>query len=153
MMQTGSYSHTQKGIIMPILATCAVICACVAAYHYNVSPLCVVFAASAATFAVFCPMFASLTVKDAGDHLIIAFGPVSLFKKSVPYSDITGVERDKSTFLSGWGIHWTSKGWLWNIGGYDCVRIKLGDKGFLIGTDDPEGLVKYISEKMNNKDI
>ena len=151
-MQTESYSHTQKGIIMPILAACALICAGIAVYHYEASPLWVVFAASAATFAIFSLMFASLTVRDSGDTLHIAFGPVSLFKKSIPYADITGVERDRSTFLSGWGIHWSRKGWLWNIGGYDCVRFSIGKTGFLVGTDDPDGLCAFIQTKIKEKE-
>ena len=46
----------------------------------------------------------------------------------------------------GWGIRRTPRGWMWNVWGRDAVLVTLTGGGeFLIGTDDPEGLVAALS--------
>lgn len=46
----------------------------------------------------------------------------------------------------GWGIRRTPKGWMWNVWGRDAVLVTLtGGGGFLIGTDDPGGLVAALT--------
>ena len=147
------YNHTQKGIIRPILWAVAVVFIVVACVSRESPPLVVMFLAAVICVFVSC-FFGTLTVRDGGDRLAVCFGPLSGFKKTILYADITEVERDRSTFLGGWGIHWTPKGWLWNIGGFDCVRITAGGRSTLIGTDDPDGLVAFLLSRLgkNGKD-
>ena len=147
MQEVGGYSHTQKGIIRPILLLC-VAGALVGGWFAEDPPTFAICAATAALFVLFALAFGHLTVRDEGDRLAVRFGPLPIFKKTILYADITNAERDKSTFLAGWGIHYTRKGWLWNIGGYDCVRIEIGTKSTLIGTDDPDGLVAFLRSRM-----
>lgn len=94
--------------------------------------------------------FGTLTVKDEGDRLAVRFGPLPVFKMHIPYAEITGIEQTRSTFLAGWGIHWTLRGWLWNIGGFDCVRIETGKTSTLVGTDDSEGLVTFLQHRIDH---
>ena len=108
----------------------------------------IVFIASAIVCAVLSFTFGLLAVQDEGDHLSVSFGPIPFFRKSIPYSEITAVAKDRSHFLSGWGIHLTRKGWLWNIGGFDCVHIEMGTQQILVGTDDPEGLFSFLNSKV-----
>jgi len=139
-----SYSHAQQGIVRPLLLAIAVVCLILGYFTRDHPPLMPVFLAAAVTCVILSFAFGALTVQDEGDRLAVRFGPLPFFKKTIPYGAITAVEKDRSTFLASWGIHWTRKGWLWNIGGYDCVRIKMGGKSTLIGTGDADGLVAFL---------
>lgn len=147
MQQDDGYSHTQTGIIRPILLLC-VAGTLVGAWFAQDKPTSYILLGSAAFLALISLAFGHLTVRDEGDRLAVRFGPLPVFTKAIPYAEITGAERDRLTFLAGWGIHYTRKGWLWNIGGYDCVRIEMGTKSTLIGTDDPDRLVAFLRRRM-----
>jgi len=146
------YEHVQKGIIRPVLYGCAVVCLAIAWSTRDTPPQVVIFAASALFCVLLSAAFAHLSVRDEGDRLSIGFGPVPIFRKSIFYKDITTVQKDRSHFLSGWGIHLTKKGWLWNIGGFDCVCIEMGKKRTLVGTDDPDGLTTFLLSRINEQD-
>lgn len=146
------YDHIQKGILQPILLALALICLCIAFFTKNMPPYMVVFGATAIACLVLSFAFCYLAVQDKGDHLLVHFGPIPFFRKSIIYAEIIAVEKDRSHFLSGWGIHLTRKGWLWNIGGFDCVRIETSTKSTLIGTDDPDGLVSFLESKVIGDD-
>lgn len=95
--------------------------------------------------------FRRLTVSDAGEHLLISFGPLPLFRRRIRFADVERVEKGRTTFLDGWGIHLSlSGGWVWNLWGFDCVDVwyKKGRK-VRIGTDDPVGLESFLKERMN----
>lgn len=63
----------------------------------------------------------------------------------IPRADIVSAEAVRNRWWYGWGIRWTPHGWMWNVWGLDAVRLTLASgKGFLIGTDDPEGLVAAL---------
>lgn len=142
------YSHTQqRGIIRPLLLLIAVACS-VTAWYGPADRAAPVFFPVAAVLVFLAYAFGSLTVRDEGERLAVRFGPIPLFRTFIPYERITGVAKDRSTFLSGWGIHLTRKGWLWNIGGFDCVRIEMGAKTMLIGTDEPDLLVAFLRSRL-----
>jgi len=147
-MSPCKYHHTQRGIIQPILLAVAVVLVVTACVVRGSPPLRPAFLAAAMVFVLLLFAFGTLTVRDEGDRLAVRFGPLPLFKKTISYADMTGVERDRSTFLAGWGIHRTRKGWLWNVGGFDCVRIAMGERSTLIGTDDPDGLVAFLHSQL-----
>jgi len=91
-----------------------------------------------------------LTVADEGDHLDIRFGPFPLFRKRIVYADIVEVEKGRTNFLDGWGIHWNPwHGWVWSIWGYDCVVIRLKRGTIRVGTDDPDGLAEFLKERVS----
>ena len=95
--------------------------------------------------------FHHLTVADEGDRLSVAFGPVPLFQRRVPYDEIRHVEIGRTSILDGWGIHMSPKGgWVWNIWGRDCVVLRLR-KGILrIGTDDAQNLAMFLKGRMED---
>ena len=88
--------------------------------------------------------FRSLRVVDEGDALAIRYGPLPVFRKRILYNDIKAAERDRSSVVDGWGIHWVpGRGWTYNLWGFDCVRItRAGGRTIRVGTDDPEGLAQ-----------
>ncbi len=93
--------------------------------------------------------FVWLTVSDGGDHLSIAFGPLALFRRRVPYHEIDAAVATRTSLMEGWGIHLVpGRGWTWNIWGRDCVELTLGQRRLRIGTDDAEGLERFLQERI-----
>jgi hypothetical protein len=146
MTEAPAYRHVQRGIIRPILLVSAAACAG-AAWLLRDTPALWIDVAAAVVLLLASFAFGTLTVEDEGRALAVRFGPLPLFRKRIPYASIARVERMRSAFLFGWGIHYTPKGWLWNIGGFDCVAIGQGAKTTLVGTDDPEGLADFLMRK------
>ena len=94
-----------------------------------------------------------LTVADEDTQLAIRFGPFPLFRKRIWYDDIREVETGRTTFLDGWGIHWSPwGGWVWNIRGWECVVIRLKRGTLRVGTDDPHGLAEFLKTRIAKND-
>lgn len=146
------YSHTQRGILQPVLLVSAAVVLVLAPVVRGETPLPVVLVSLVAFFILLSFAFARLTVRDEGKRLAVRFGPLPLFRKTIPYAAMTGVDRERSTFSTGWGIHWTRRGWLWNIGGFDCVRIDTGATSLFVGTDDPDRLVAFLRSRICQED-
>lgn len=88
-------------------------------------------------------VFSSLTVRVENARLTWAFGP-GVLRKEVPLATIARVDAT-TTFVEGWGIHLTRRGWLYNVSGRGAVLVTLhGGKRFLLGTDEPDELVRAI---------
>jgi hypothetical protein len=94
--------------------------------------------------------FRSLRIVDEGDVLAIRFGPLPIFRKRIRYANIQTAEPDRTTLVDGWGIHWVpGRGWTYNLWGFECVRVTLkGARTFRIGTDDAEGLARFLNRKL-----
>jgi hypothetical protein len=144
------YTHTQRaplhwllsGYVL-LLVVLAFVVPLEAAW---VQGLLLVVAASV-LFLAFC--FRCLTVRDEGDALAVRFGPIALFRRSVPYAAMRGAKRARSAILDGWGVHWfPGRGWTMNLWGRDCVEIEL-ERGLLrVGTDDPDGLTAFLEARL-----
>lgn len=97
--------------------------------------------------------FARLTVEERGGSLVLSFGPLPLFHRSIPYREIRSFRAARSWLVDGWGIHWVPwRGWTWNLWGRDCVEIETVRGGRVrVGTDDPEGLVAHLSARTGSE--
>lgn len=145
------YEHTQKaplGWILLAAGAVAAVYVCVLAVLVDpmaavaLAPIIVLFGCLA-----FC--FGSLSVRDEGQYLRVRFGPVPVFGTKIPYAQMTGAEPARSDVLDGWGIHWIpGRGWIYNLWGFDCVRIRLGKKMVRIGTDNVEGLAAFLQTRI-----
>lgn len=143
-----SYEHTQKGklhlilylgalflLVFAMLAEPYVVSTC---GLYIAALICLLLGLSVNT----------LTVKDNGDSLRIISGPIPIFRKDIPYSEIKDIKISKSSILDGWGMHYSiGKGWIINIWGFDCISLRIGKRKFRIGTDDKEGLFEFLKQK------
>jgi hypothetical protein len=90
-------------------------------------------------------LFSSLTIQVTDRALRWQFGP-GLIRKEVPLREIERVEVTETTFLQGWGIHYTTGRWIYNVSGFQAVAVKLKNgKQFLLGTDEPERVCNAIS--------
>ena len=66
-------------------------------------------------------------------------------------SDSETVKAARSDALDGWGIHWIlGRGVIYNVWGFDCVRIQMGKKIVRVGTDDVEGLLSFLRTKVQS---
>ncbi len=96
--------------------------------------------------------FRHLTVCDEGDHLLIHFGPLPLFRKRIPYSNIADAKRGRTTIIDGWGIHLSRGGVVtWNLWGFDCVNVYLKNgRRVRVGSDDAESLAAFLQQRIAN---
>lgn len=91
-----------------------------------------------------------LRVADEGDRLLVQFGPLPLFKKTIGYDEIREASKIRTQVIDGWGIHYRlGRGWLWNLWGRDAIELELvSGKRFAIGTNDADRLLEMIAAKI-----
>lgn len=144
------YEHTQHGWIHWILVVMSVGLISGASFGAIESPIDTILLVMGLIFLAFAGCFATLTIRDEGDQLIAQFGPLPLIKKRIQIADITQVDVGRSSFLDGWGIHYVpTRGWIYNIAGFDCVSIQMKGSTFRLGTDDPKDLTAYLQARIN----
>jgi len=132
------YQHTQPStVIVASLGAAAVGFAIGALFlHTLVFPM-VILGVSAW-------IFRSLTIEISDTELIWYFGS-GFPRKRVLLGDVVSAEPIRTSFLNGWGIHYTGRGWLYNVSGYGAVAIKLRNgTRFCLGTDEPEILASHL---------
>ena len=89
-------------------------------------------------------LFRSMTIEISDTELIWYFGS-GFPRKRVLLEEIASVEIIRTRFIDGWGIHLTTRGWLYNVAGRGAVAIKLKNgKQFCLGTDEPEKLADAL---------
>ncbi len=143
-----SYSHTQTAPLYYLLLGVAAVMLLSAWLTLGEPAIAITLGISGAVVLLLAFCFASLTISDEVDRLSIRFGPLPLFRKSIPYTEITGVEPGRTSFIDGWGIHYVpGRGWTYNLWGFDCAVIHRGTKVIRVGTDDPEDLVAFLQQK------
>ncbi len=93
--------------------------------------------------------FARLTVEVDEERLSIRYGPLPWFGAEVRLDEVTAVAYDRTNVLDGWGVHWVpGRGWTYNLWGFDCVRLELGNRTIRVGTDDPSGLLDALERRL-----
>lgn len=149
---TPQYQHTQRAPLCLLIYVPAAIQLALAAAVDTPPPLRWVFLTTGLIMLLLAASFHSLTVRDAGDHLQIQFGPLPLFRRAVPYVDIQSVSAGRTTLLDGWGIHWSlsGRGWVWNLWGRDCVVLQLQRGRLHVGTDDVHRLADFLARRIES---
>ena len=147
-MNGDAYHHTQGGP-WGLMCCAFTVAFLVAAISVPVLALQITFLVTSLFMLLLGASIGHLIVEDEGDQLVVRFGPLPLFRRSIPYEDIVEVEQSRTTFLDGWGIHWSPwGGWVWNVWGYDCVVLRLQRGTLRIGTNDAEGLAGFVSVRI-----
>jgi hypothetical protein len=97
-------------------------------------------------------LFYALTVEIKDGTLFIRMG-IGLIRRRIPLADIVQARKVRIPLLAGYGIHgFPGAGWVWNVSGRDGVQLDLVKGGrLIIGTDEPEELVKAIEDKKAQK--
>jgi len=94
-------------------------------------------------------LFGQLTVTVTASHVICQFG-LGLFAKRFEVVAIDAVDIVTNPWYYGWGIRLTPEGVMYNVSGFQAVRLVLASgKRFRIGTDEPERLQGAIVAAMN----
>jgi len=93
-------------------------------------------------------IFRSLTIEVLNNELKWYFGS-GWPSKSVRLDQVVSIETIRILWMNGWGIHYTRRGWLYNVSGFGAVAIKLRNgKQFCIGSDEPERLAGELKERL-----
>ncbi len=67
-------------------------------------------------------------------------------RRTIAIEEIVDVRKLRNSWWHGWGIRKVSRGWMYNIAGYDAVELELrGSRVFRIGTNEPDALLDAIS--------
>ncbi len=148
------YNHTQPGRWHYVLFAFAVVTLVGAWLARGESPVVIVNLVIAAILTLCGLVFGSLTISDKGDYLALRFGLLPLVRKRIRYADITGVKIGRTRVIDGWGIHYfPGRGWTYNVWGFDCVKLTLGQKIIRVGTDDAEGLAEFLRAKIGSSGL
>jgi hypothetical protein len=133
-----TYEHTQSGTVIIVSVAVVFLFFLMLA---TVIPLVII---APALLLVFALLFRSLTVEISDTDLLWYFG-WGWPRRSVPLAEIVSAEPIRISFWNGWGVHYTQRGWLYNVSGYGAVAIKLRNgKQFCLGTDEPEELAAQL---------
>ena len=91
-------------------------------------------------------LFYNLTVTIDDRDLRISFG-IGLIRKRFPLDEIDSCQPVRNSWLYGWGIRLTPRGWLYNVSGLEAVELKMkSGKTCRIGTDEPNVLAAAVEE-------
>lgn len=93
-------------------------------------------------------LFYNLTVTIDDQDLRISFG-IGLIRKRFPLDEIDSCRPVRNSWLYGWGIRLTPRGWLYNVSGLEAVELKMkSGKTCRIGTDEPAVLAAAVEEAL-----
>jgi len=97
--------------------------------------------------------FTSLSVFVTRDYVVARFG-IGVVRKTVALADIATVEVTRTRWYEGWGIHWTRRGMLYNVAGFDGALIRLvNGRSLVIGSDDAPRLVSAIRRAIDERRV
>ena len=142
-----SYNHTQKG--WAIIVSLAILIGIEAPLLFLLpQDAHTTILATTLAVSLVLLLFATLTVSVDSQKILIYFGP-GIIRRTIQISHVTAVEAIATKWWYGFGIRLTPIGWMWNVSGLRGVKLTYTNgKSFVIGTDDPEGLVQAVKSLM-----
>ena len=114
------YEHTQQARALRAILLWAAVAAVLLAFVMPVPPAVLLFVA--AILAGCAVGFSSLSIQVTDGSLAWRFGP-GFFRKAVPLAQIAAAVVTQTGWLDGWGIHYTRRGWLYNVWGFGAVKV------------------------------
>jgi hypothetical protein len=134
-----TYQHTQPATVIVFAVGSMALIGAIVSIFIHLAIFTTVF------LAIMTWMFRSLTVEISETELRWHFGS-GWPRKRVPLSEIASAEPIRTSFVKGWGIHYTRRGWLYNASGFGAVAVRLRNgKQFCLGTDEPEKLARQLN--------
>lgn len=138
-----SYRHTQFGTVNVVITVVILPLVFLPAWLAGAAPVAGLILILLLGILV---LFYNLTVEIDDAHLRFRFG-IGLIRKRFPLNEIDSCRPVRNSWLYGWGIRWTPRGWLYNVSGLEAVELKMkSGKTFRIGTDEPEVLAAALQE-------
>jgi hypothetical protein len=96
-------------------------------------------------------LFYCLTVTGTEETLEIKFG-IGIVRKKFRLSEVLTTQPHRTSWWNGWGIHYTGDGLLFNVSGFDAVKLTMTNgKRYIIGTDEPHRLLNFIQAHRRSK--
>ena len=147
---TTTYDHTQAGTVIRV-------------FLLLIPGICMFWGLVSVPFLTLLPFilvvgfaglnFHSLNVRVDDEAIHLRFG-IGLIRRSIPFETITGCAPERTSWLTGWGIRYLGRGWLWNVSGFDAIRVDRSKGGpFFIGTDQPDALEAAIRAGISTRPI
>jgi len=136
------YRHTQVGVatILAVVAGMALFLGMSQAIPQAKLPLLL----GSGILLVCLVLFSTLTVVVSDREMLFWFG-VGLVRKRTYLTEVKECEPVKNSWVWGWGIHMTPRGWLYNVSGFWAVEVTLSSGSrFRLGTDEPDELCRAI---------
>ena len=131
------YRHTQIGTTTNIASVSGALILFTLMVWFHVNAALFVVAAIVILMLV---LFSSLTTEVSEEDFTFWFG-IGVVRKRILLSDIAACRPVRNPWYYGWGIHWTPRGWLYNVAGSLAVEIDLvNGKRLRVGTNEPEAL-------------
>lgn len=142
-----AYAHTQFGTAIAVLTVLGTTVATAVVLSLSRATLDAAGWLVAALYGVLLIAFAlyfRLRVEVDREEVRAIFG-IGLYRKTIPLANVVRTDVVRTRLRWGWGIHWTSAGWLYNVAGRFAVRLELAaERPVMIGTDEPERLKAAI---------
>lgn len=143
------YRHTQTGAFHYILYFVAAVMALVVWFFAGTPGLVQVLLGVPVMLVVLAWLLQCMTVRDEGDRVAICYSPLDIPLKRILYSQIQSVKTSRTKILDGWGIHWIpGRGTTYNVWGFDCVELQVGNRLIRIGSDDADNLAAFLRPKI-----
>jgi hypothetical protein len=141
------YRHTQIGrTIIVIFSIATGLLAALFVMRGQLEPLIPVFV----VFVLVMSLMSSLTIEVTLSTLRFYFG-LGIIRRRVALAEIERWKETHTSLISGWGIHLTLHGWLYNVSGFTAVEITLKNgKCIILGTDEPLRLCAALEEAKKN---
>ena len=142
------YQHKQAAITLLGLISLPLLVCLLAAYSHPEHRAMLLLASGVLILGA--ALFSSLKIEVKAQTLSWRFG-LGLVHKQQSLSEVRSAEITKSTWLEGWGIHYTKRGWLYNVSGRDAILITLASgKSFMLGSDDVVALWEAIQYRIKD---
>ncbi len=147
-----TYSHTQRAPLCALLYLVFGQLLIAAWLTRNEVFLPIMFLVLAAVMLPLAMAFHYLRVTCKADHVQIGFGPLPIFQRKIYYADMQSAAVSRTSMLDGWGIHYSiTRAWVWNLWGFDCVRVKTTKGDICIGTDDAASLADALNAQITKQ--
>lgn len=149
-MKKIKYKQDQYGTLLNIILLISIIQLIFVSIVASNTSKSVIFAATIVFLFAVWLFFYKLTI-IIDDKAIYAIFGIGLLKKKIPLSqiDLSTLEIVKPSLLTGIGIRYTKKGWLWNVKFGKAIYFKTKNgKTFFVGTDDADKIKTLL--KLNN---
>ena len=143
------YQHTQKAPLRWMIQLAVIVMLALAWIWWSEPALALILISVALVLLLVSFSFGSLTVRGDGEGLVIRYGPLPLFRTEIAYASISAAERSRTSILDGWGIHWLpGRGLVYNLWGFDCVRLVVRGRTIRIGSDDADNLADFLNDQI-----
>ena len=139
------YNHTQAGgLVITTIVVLLLACWALALASGEIAPI----VPLTLFFAAILLVFYCLQVEVDDEAIRIRFG-AGLIRKTIPLDRVAECEKVRNAIWHGWGVRYIGRGWLYNVSGLDAVEVRFHDgKRTRIGTDDPDGLLQAIRDRL-----